>query len=89
MLFKRGLTHGLHCAVLEKTTSHPTTLHGWIEATCRQYKLWVQIKASLRGSFGKPPEVTPIESQKWWSMLGGGGSGGGGGGGGGGGKKHP
>ena len=33
MLFKRGLTHGLHCAVLEKTTSHPTTLCGWIEAT--------------------------------------------------------
>ena len=35
MLFKKGLTHGLHCAVLEKTTLHPTTLHGWIEATVR------------------------------------------------------
>ena len=32
MLFKKGLTHGLHCAVLEKTNPHPTTLHSWIEA---------------------------------------------------------
>ena len=33
MLFKKGLTHGLHHAVLEKTTPHPTTLCRWIEAT--------------------------------------------------------
>jgi hypothetical protein len=34
MLFKKRLTQGLHCAVLEKITPHPTTLHGWMEATC-------------------------------------------------------
>ena len=39
MLFKKGLTQGLHHAVLEKTTPHPTTLRGWIEATRRQYEL--------------------------------------------------
>jgi hypothetical protein len=26
MLFKTGLTQGLHCTVLEKTSPHPTTL---------------------------------------------------------------
>ena len=53
MLFKKGLTQGLHRAVLEKTTPHPTTLRGWMEATHQQYELWAQIKASLGGSFGK------------------------------------
>ena len=33
MLFKKGLTQGLHHAVLEKTTLHPTTLRRWMEAT--------------------------------------------------------
>ena len=79
MLFKKGLTQGLHHAVLKKTTLHPTTLHRWMEAMCRQYELWAQIKASLGGSFGKPQGITPVESQKWHSALGGGNSG----------KKHP
>ena len=78
MLFKKGLTQGLHHTVLEKTTPHPTTLCRWMEATHQQYKLWAQIKASLRGSFGKPQGITPAESQKWHSTLGGSG----------GGKKH-
>ena len=65
MLFKKGLTQGLHHAVLEKTTLHPTTLRRWMEAMCQQYKLWAQIKASLGGSFSKPQGITPTESQKW------------------------
>ena len=79
MLFKKGLIQGLHCTVLEKTTLHPTTLCGWMEATCQQYELWAQIKASLGGSFGKLQGITPTESQKWRSALGSGG----------GGKMHP
>jgi hypothetical protein len=39
MLFKKGLTNGLHHAVLEKTTPHPDTLRGWFEATRKQYEL--------------------------------------------------
>ena len=51
MLFKKGLTNGLHRAVLEKTNPHPTTLRGWFKAAHHQYKLWAEIKASLGGSF--------------------------------------
>ena len=32
MLFKQGLTLGLHKAILEKTPVRPTTLNGWAEA---------------------------------------------------------
>ena len=67
MLFKKGLTNGLHHAVLEKTNPHPTTLRGWFEAVHRQYELWAEIKASLGGSFQKP---NPVESQKWKNVLG-------------------
>jgi hypothetical protein len=61
MLFKKGLTNGLHRAVLEKTTPHPTTLRGWMDAACRQYELWAEIKASLSGNFGQPCP-SPTES---------------------------
>jgi hypothetical protein len=54
MLFKKGLTNGLHHTVLEKTVPHPTTLRGWMDAACRQYELWAEIKASLSGNFGQP-----------------------------------
>jgi hypothetical protein len=67
MLFNKGLTNGLHRAVLEKTNPHPTTLHGWFEAARRQYELWAEIKASLGGGFQKP---NPVESQKWKNVLG-------------------
>ena len=61
MLFKKGLTNGLHHAVLEKTTLCPDTLHGWFEAACKQYELWAEIKASLGGSLTKPQPKQP----KW------------------------
>jgi hypothetical protein len=61
MLFKKGLINRLHCAVLEKTTPHPDTLHGWFEATCKQCELWAEIKASLGGSLTKPQ----LEQPKW------------------------
>ena len=67
MLFKKGLTNGLHHTVLEKTNPHPTTLCGWFEATRCQYKLWAEIKASLGGGFQKP---APAELQKWKTVLG-------------------
>ena len=67
MLFKKGLTNGLHCAVLEKTNPHPTMLRSWFEATRCQYELWAEIKASLGGGFQKP---NPVESQKWKNILG-------------------
>ena len=66
MLFKKGLTNGLHRAVLEKTNLHPTTLRGWFKAVRHQYELWAEIKASLGGSFQKP---SPVESQKWKNVL--------------------
>ena len=61
MLFKKGLTQGLHCVVLEKTNPHPIILHGWIKAACWQYKLWAQIKASLGGMFAKPSRLISAE----------------------------
>ena len=67
MLFKKGLTNGLHRAVLERMNPHPTTLHRWFEAVRRQYELWAEIKASLRGGFQKP---NPVELQKWKNILG-------------------
>jgi hypothetical protein len=67
MLFKKGLTNGLHRAVLEKTNPHPTTLRGWFKAVRRQYELWAEIKASLGGGFQKP---NPVELQKWKNVLG-------------------
>ena len=47
MLFKKGLTNGLHRAILEKTTPRPDTLRRWFKAACKQYELWAEIKASL------------------------------------------
>jgi hypothetical protein len=76
MLFKKGLTNGLHRAVLEKTTPRPDTLRGWFEATRKQYELWAEIKASLGGSLAKPQQEQP----KWRTQASGGGSGGGAGG---------
>ena len=61
MLFKKGLTNGLHHAVLEKTTPHPDTLRRWFKAAHKQYKLWAEIKASLGGSLTKPQPEPP----KW------------------------
>ena len=70
MLFKKRLTQGLHCVVLEKTNPHPIILHGWIKAACWQYKLWAQIKASLGGMFAKPSELISVELRKWRLALG-------------------
>lgn len=70
MLFKKGLTRGLHKAVLEKVLPHPTTIRGWIEAACQQYKLWAKVRASLGGSFAKPAGITQNQSQKWRVTLG-------------------
>ena len=75
MLFKKGLTNGLHHAVLEKTTPHPDTLRGWFEAMRKQYELWAEIKASLGGSLTKPQE-----QPKWRAQMSGGGGGSGTGG---------
>ena len=71
MLFKKGLTNGLHCTVLEKTTPRPDTLHRWFEATHKQYELWAEIKASLGGSLTKPQSEPP----KWHANTSGGGGG--------------
>jgi hypothetical protein len=68
MLFKRGLTNGLHCAVLKKTTPHPTMLCGWMDTARRQYELWAEIKASLSGNFGQP-RPSPTESNRWKGVL--------------------
>ena len=68
MLFKKGLTNGLHCVVLEKTTPRPDTLRGWFEATRKQYELWAEIKASLGGSLTKPQPEQP----KWRANTSGG-----------------
>jgi hypothetical protein len=68
-LFKKGLTNGLHRAVLEKTNPHPTTLRGCMEATRRQYELWAEIITSLGGNFGQN-KPTPAESQRRRGMLG-------------------
>ena len=72
MLFKKGLTNGLHHAVLEKTMPCPDTLRGWFEAVRKQYELWAEIKASLGGSFAKPQPEQP----KWHAQMSGGGGGG-------------
>ena len=76
MLFKKGLTNGLHRAILEKTTPRPDTLHGWFEATRKQYELWAEIKASLGESLIKPQQEQP----KWRTQTSGGGGGSGTGG---------
>jgi hypothetical protein len=68
MLFKKGLTNGLHRAMLEKTVPHPTTLRRWMDAACRQYELWAEIKASLSGNFGQP-WPSPAESNRWKGVL--------------------
>jgi hypothetical protein len=68
MLFKRGLTNGLHRAVLEKTVPHPTTLRGWMDAAHQQYELWAEIKASLSGNFGQP-QPSPTKSNQWKGVL--------------------
>ena len=65
MLFKKGLTNGLHHAILEKTTLCPDTLRGWFEATRKQYELWAEIKASLGGSLTKPQQEQP----KWCTQT--------------------
>ena len=74
MLFKKGLTNGLHPTVLKKTTPHPDTLRGWFEAMRKQYELWAEIKASLGGSFAKPQPEHP----KWHGNTSGGSGGTGG-----------
>ena len=71
MLFKKGLTNGLHRAILEKTTPRPDTLCRWFEATRKQYELWAEIKASLEGSLTKPQQEQP----KWRTPTSGGGGG--------------
>ena len=71
MLFKKGLTNGLHRTVLEKTTPRPDTLCGWFEAARKQYKLWAEIKASLGGSLTKPQSEPP----KWRASTSGSGGG--------------
>jgi hypothetical protein len=68
MLFKKGLTNGLHRVVLEKTVPHPTTLRGWMDTARRQYELWAEIKASLSGNFGQP-RPSPTESNRWKGVL--------------------
>jgi hypothetical protein len=70
MLFKTGLTPGLHRAVLEKMTPLPTTLRDWIESARKQYELWAQIKASIKGSYLRPTDVSAVESQRWRQTLG-------------------
>jgi hypothetical protein len=69
MLFKKGLTKGLHRTVLEKTYPHPTTLRGWIEAACCQYELWAEIKASMGGDFGRP-QISADKASRWRTTLG-------------------
>jgi hypothetical protein len=69
MLFKKGLTRGLHRSVLEQTNPHPTMLRGWIEAAWRQYKLYAKIKASMGSEFGRP-QVTQNKSNRWRTTLG-------------------
>ena len=69
MLFKKGLTNGLHRAILEKTMPHPDTLCRWFEAARKQYELWAEIKASLGGSLTKPQQEQP----KWRAQTSGGG----------------
>ena len=69
MMFKKGLTNGLHCAILEKTMPRPDTLRGWFKAARKQYKLWAEIKASLGGSLTKLQQEQP----KWCAQTSGGG----------------
>ena len=68
VLFKQGLTPGLHKAILEKTPVRPTTLNGWAEATRKQHALWAEVKASLGGAtYTKPAGA---EGQRWRNVLG-------------------
>jgi hypothetical protein len=66
MIFKQGLTKGLHKAVLEKTLTCPTTLTAWENAAQDQHTLWAEVKASMKGY---RPKITPIEGQKWRNVL--------------------
>ena len=68
MLFKQGLTPGLHKAILEKTPVQPTTLNGWAEAARKQHALWAEVKASLGGATYNKPAGT--EGQRWRNVLG-------------------
>ena len=70
MLFKKGLTRGLHKAMLKKVVPCLTMLRGWIEGARQQYKLWAEVRASLGGSFAKPARITQNKSQKWRTTLG-------------------
>jgi hypothetical protein len=67
MIFKQGLTKGLHKAVLEKTPQRPSTLTQWENVARNQHALWAEVKASMEG-YGQ--KVTPAEGQKWWNILG-------------------
>jgi hypothetical protein len=67
MIFKQGLTKGLHKAVLEKVQPHPTTLTEWENATQTQHALWAEIKASMDGY---APKIPLPEAQKWRNALG-------------------
>jgi hypothetical protein len=55
-------------SALEKTYPHPTTLREWIKATCHQYELWAEIKASMGRDF-RQPQVSANELHKWHTML--------------------
>jgi hypothetical protein len=67
MIFKQGLTKGLHKAVLEKTQPRPTTLSKWENAARNQHAPWAEVKASMDGYASKIP---PPEAQKWRTVLG-------------------
>jgi hypothetical protein len=67
MIFKQGLTKGLHKAVLKKTPTRPTTLTAWENAAHDQHVLCAEVKASMEGY---APKTTPAEGQKWQTTLG-------------------
>jgi hypothetical protein len=66
MIFKQGLTKGLHKAVLEKTQPCPTSLTEWENAARTQHALWAEVKASMDGY---APKVPLPEAQKWQNVL--------------------
>jgi Retrotransposon gag protein len=48
ILFCKGLTPSLHCAILEKVQPWPVTMIKWQDAMCSQHKLWAKVKSALR-----------------------------------------
>jgi hypothetical protein len=67
MIFKQGLTKGLHKAVFEKVQPRPTTLTEWENAARTQHALWAEVKASMDGY---APKISAPEAQKWHNVLG-------------------